>query len=63
MKELSESEVMALQERIVNEGWMPTKEAFGLHICQTWWDIEGVKYTLCQAMRDDVLPLGWEIEL
>lgn len=60
-RELSEDEVIALQQRIINEHWTHTKEAFGTHIYQTWWDIDGVKYTLCQAMRDDVLPLGWEV--
>lgn len=61
MRELTEAEVKVLADLIVRGGHMPTDECLSMHIYQTWYEIDGKKYTLCQAVYEDVLPLGWEL--
>lgn len=64
IRQLSEQETESLQERIVNEHWMYTKESFGTHIYATWWEIDGVNYVMEYAVTEgDHLPEVWEVEL
>lgn len=62
MRNLTEAEVKVLADVIVRGGYVPTYEYSSMHIYQTWYEIDGKKYTLCQAVYEDVLPWGWEIE-
>ena len=47
---LTQSELEALQEKIVKEDYMPTSEHFSLHIYESRWDIDGEKYILYKAI-------------
>ena len=48
--QLTQSELEALQEKIVKEHWMPISEHFSLHIYESRWDIEGEEYVLYKAI-------------
>lgn len=53
MKKLNEQELEALQRKIVLEGWMPMSEHFSLHIYESRWEIDAVKYILYKAIGYD----------
>lgn len=54
--DLTEDEVTALQRKIVNEGWMPTKEQFHEWGYISMWDIEGKEYLLTR--RDKLVSIA-----
>lgn len=51
--QLTDEEVEELQGKIIKEHYIPTAEAFSLHIYKSWWVIDGVRYTMYK-------PIGHE---
>lgn len=52
---LTAQEIIFLQHKIIEEGWMPVEEKFSLHVYESRWDIEGEEYVLFQAIgHEDV---------
>lgn len=48
--QLTQEELEALQEKIINEHWLPHTEHFSLHIYESRWEIDGEKYVLYKAI-------------
>ena len=48
--QLTQEELEALQEKIINEHWMPTSEHFSLHVYESRWNIDGDEYILYKAI-------------
>lgn len=55
--QLDEQQIVALQEKIVREHWMPVFEGFSLHIYEARYEIEGETYTFYKALGRDEPPI------
>lgn len=59
MRKLSEQEVEVLQQMIVNEGWMPIREYFGVGSYSATYMVDDIKYIICKECEGIEV---WEIE-
>jgi hypothetical protein len=59
MRKLSEQEIEVLQRLIVNEGWMPVREHFGVSCYSATYEIDNIKYVIHKEGSD---VEGWEID-
>jgi hypothetical protein len=59
LRKLSEQEIEVLQRLIVNEGWMPVREHFGVVLYTATYEIDNIKYVICKEGGDVKV---WEIE-
>ena len=59
MRKLSEQEIEVLQRLIVNEGWMPVREHFGVSTYSVTYEIDSIKYAFHKEGSDVEV---WEIE-
>ena len=50
MIRLTDEELSALQQKIIEEGWMPTEEHFSLHVYESRWEIDDMKYILYKVI-------------
>jgi hypothetical protein len=59
VRKLSEQELEVLQQMIVNEGWMPVREHFGVSTYSTTYEIDGTEYVIYKGGSE---VEGWNVE-
>lgn len=55
--QLTDKEVEELQGKIIKEHYWPTAEVFSLHVYESRWLIDGVKYTMYKPIGHDCVEV------